>query len=265
MGLSRLFLADFVELERSGLLGSGRNVVEIGAQQLSDPFLCAADLLDIVYRPDGPWGASSRPILGAPKGDNRGLANSAPSSRQFWESLGFNYACIDFDGHRNSIALDLNHDAVPEPLRCNFDFVVNTGTTEHVANQENAFRVIHDLARVGAVMYHEVPVCMFGHGLINYSPKLFLQLFRQNLYEPLFIRTAALGTPAIPRYVRAMNRKWGRGHVFNFDGVKDILITAAFRKVHDRPFVTPLDLPRRLMMKLYARSWRTWKNMLPLR
>jgi len=142
---------------------------------------------------------------------------------------------------------------------------VNTGTTEHIANQENAFRVIHDFARVGAVMYHEVPVCMFGHGLINYSPKFFLQLFRQNLYEPLFIRTHAWESAAIPRYVRAMNRKWGRGQTFNFEGVKDITITAALRKVVDRPFVTPLDLPRRFMVKEYVRSWRSWKHLLPLR
>ena len=265
MALGRLFLKDFVEIARSGLISSGQSIVEIGAQQLSDSFLDAGDLLDALYGTDGPGAGRNRPVLGAAKGDHRGLANSAPASRTFWESLGYDYACVDFDGHRHSVALDLNRDAVPDRLRGKFDLVVNTGTTEHIANQDNAFRAIHDFARVGGVMYHEVPVCMFGHGLVNYSPKFFLQLFRQNLYEPLFIRTHAWESTAIPRYVRAMNRKWGGGHVFNFDGVKDLTITAAFRKVHDRAFVTPLDLPRKFMIKEYARSWRTWKHLIPLR
>jgi hypothetical protein len=261
MGLDRKFLETFDELARADLVRPGQKVIEIGAQQLADPFLQAIDLLDDIYKLFG----QKRPHLGTPNDDVTGLANSAPSSRLFWESLGLSYTAIEFDGHRSSVSLDLNREIVSDELRGNFDLIVNGGTTEHVVNQENAFRVIHDLARIGAVMYHDVPVCLFGHGLINYSPKFFLQLFRQNDYEPIFIRVQAWNEAKIPRYVRAMNRKWGRGHAFNFDGVKDLTISAAFRKVRDQPFVTPLDLPRTLMMKQYIRSWRRWKHLLPLR
>src|SRR5258708_26212446 len=85
------------------------------------------------------------------------LPDDAPSSRVFWESLGFKYSALDFDGHRDSIAIDLNRDAVPRRLKGAFDLAVNTGTTEHVANQDNAFRVIHDLIRPGGVQVHELP------------------------------------------------------------------------------------------------------------
>jgi hypothetical protein len=79
------------------------------------------------------------------------------------------------------------------------------------------------------------------------------------------MRVQAWNETKIPRYTQAMNRKWGHGHSFNFDGVRDITISAAFRKMRDDPFITPLDLPRMLMFKQYARSWKTWKHLLPLR
>ena len=261
MGLDRKFLESLHEFARAGFVQPGHKVIEIGAQQLAVPFLQSVDLLDVIFKLFG----QIRPELGVPKGSAISLASNAPSSRLFWESLGLSYSAIDYDGHRNSISLDLNCETVPDDLRGKFDLVVNGGTTEHVVNQDHAFRVIHDLARVGAVMYHDVPVCMFGHGLINYSPKFFLQLFRLNDYHPLFIRVQAWSETKIPRYVRAMNRKWGRGNSFDFEGVKDLTITAAFRKLREQPFVTPLDLPRTLMMKEYVRSWRRWKHLLPLR
>jgi SAM-dependent methyltransferase len=260
MGLDRKFLEALCEFGRSGLVKSGQRVIEIGAQQLADPFLEARELIENAYRI---FGAEPQE-LGTPKG-NSNLAYTAPSSRKFWESIGFTYAAIEFDGHRNSISLDLNREAVTQELSGKFDIVVNGGTTEHVVNQDNAFRVIHDLTKAGGVMYHDVPVCLFGHGLINYSPKFFLQLFRMNDYEPLFIRVQAWQHAEIPRYVQAMNRKWGDGNVFSFDGVKEMTISAAFRKTRDQPFATPLDLPRSLMMKQYLRSPRKWKHLLPLR
>ena len=80
--------------------------------------------------------------------------------------------------------LDLNNDRVPEKLLGAFDLVINAGTTEHLANQENAFRVIHDLTRRGGLMYHEVPggSCT-DHGFVAYQPKFFHRLMQQNDYQ----------------------------------------------------------------------------------
>jgi cyclopropane fatty-acyl-phospholipid synthase-like methyltransferase len=58
--------------------------------------------------------------------------------------------------------LDLNHDIVPEDWRSRFDLLINAGTTEHVVNHDNAFRVMHDLVKVGGFMIHEVPVAGFA-------------------------------------------------------------------------------------------------------
>ena len=105
------------------------------------------------------------------------------------------YATIDLDTrHRRSIPLDLNTDQVPQPLRRQFDLVINTGTTEHVANQAQAFRIIHDLTRKGGVMFHEVPAGSWNHGLVNYTPKFFLLLHKQNDYQQVYMRERRTAT-----------------------------------------------------------------------
>jgi SAM-dependent methyltransferase len=176
-----------------------------------------------------------RSTLGSASGED--FSKSAPASRAFWISIGFTYSTIDFDGHRESTAINLNQDRVPEKLFGQFDLVVNTGTTEHVANQDNAFRVIHDLTRLGGVMYHEVPAGSWNHGLINYSPKFFLLLHKQNDYEQLLMRER---TEA------------------------DMTIRAALRKRVDREFATPLDVPSELMPRKYKQPWRTIRRIAKL-
>lgn len=258
MGLGRAFLGDLLELKRSGALNEFTSVVEIGAQQLADSLLDADDHLEELHS----LFMVPRVDIGRPVGQAN-FTRRAPSAHTFWTSLGFSHAAIDYDGHRGSIPLDLNSDRVPDELRGSFDLVVNAGTSEHIVNQDNCFRVMHDLVRKGGVIYHEVPACLFGHGLINYSPKFFLQVLRQNDYDVLFIKTRA-SPGSIPKYVQAMNRKWGGGGRLSFD-VTDITITAAFKKLHQRDFCTPLDLPRRLMAKHYLRRLRTLKHLLPMR
>jgi Methyltransferase domain len=222
VGLGFGFLADLVTLKRSGVLEGRRRVMEIGSQQIADNMLEADELLEELY---GLFG-KPRIRLGDPSKDN--FTALAPPAEPFWTSLGFSYAAIDYNGHRNSTALDLNTDEVPRDLRGQFDLVINTGTTEHVANQGNAFRVIHDLSAVGGVMYHEVPAGSWDHGLINYGPKFFQYLQEQNSYEQVLYR--------------------GRRDV-------DMTIRSALRKRDNSDFVIPLDVPRELLpLKQRVRS-----------
>ena len=214
MGLGLGFLADLVTLKRSGALDGARRVVEIGSQQIADNMLEADELLIELY---GLFG-KPKAQLGSLSKDN--FTDLAPPAEPFWTSLGFSYAAIDYNGHRNSTALDLNADNVPGNLRGQFDLVINTGTTEHVANQGNAFRVIHDLSAVGGLMYHEVPAGSWDHGLINYGPKFFQFLQEQNDYEQVLYR----GRRDIDMTIRSALRKRGKGD-----------------------FVIPLDVPRELL------------------
>jgi Methyltransferase domain len=224
MGLRREFLEDLIALKRSAALDGARRVIEIGSQQLDDSFLASTDLLDQAGQIFG----GTKVDLGSPSGAD--FAASAPSSRPFWTSIGFEYATIDLDARHDAVQLDLNTDQVPEKLRQQFDLVVNTGTTEHVANQAQAFRIIHDLTRVGGVMFHEVPAGSWNHGLINYTPKFFLLLHKQNDYAQVYMRERT---------------------------DDDMFIRIALRKRINREFVTPLDVPPEVMPLKYRQPWRT--------
>src|SRR4051812_10448115 len=58
------------------------------------------------------------------------------------ERIGCEYAPDDiFEGYMTTL-FDLNRSAVPPIHRGYFDIVINCGTTEHVLNQLNSFRII---------------------------------------------------------------------------------------------------------------------------
>lgn len=242
MGLGCLFLAELLDLKRSGAL-NGRRVVEIGAQQLANSFLDDPRLPEVYAE------FAAKPItLGTSVDCGRVGAvdlqpKDAPSSERFWRSIGFDYAAVEYNGHRGVISLDLNRDAVPAEMRGQFDLVVNTGTTEHVANQENAFRVIHDLTAPKGIMIHEVPGGgMMSHGLFNYNLKFFHMLCKYNNYQVIKLATVPSGPVSVSPDVIGSNLRWGGGDLCAQITVYDFTLTAILRKT-DRDFMTPLDIP----------------------
>ena len=114
---------------------------------------------------------------------------------------------IDMSGTEAALRLDLN-----EPVGLSkmfdatdggnlFDITINTGTAEHVFNQAQLFRTIHDWTKPGGLMVHAAPVGAgwFDHGLYTYSPELFNLLAEANSYQFLAafyfdIDTAEIGT-----------------------------------------------------------------------
>jgi SAM-dependent methyltransferase len=110
------------------------------------------------------------------------------SARDWLEAQGFEYECIDIDGRHDAIVLDLNT-AVDPTLEFDdlleFDIVTNHGTSEHVFNQANVFKLMHDLTVVGGLMIHAVPTPNFGtgHGFYFYDETIFNDLAFANGYE----------------------------------------------------------------------------------
>jgi hypothetical protein len=247
MALSAPFLSEFIDLKRSGALDGAQRVVEIGAHQLTNCFLQAKRELEEIYALYG----ARQPFLGEPKwaGSLNGfelLHSDAPSSQSFWTSLGLSYAAVEYQGHRGAIALDLNRDSVPAELRGSFDFLVNAGTTEHIANQDNAFRAMHDLVAPGGLMWHGVPAGgNMTHGFFNYTLKFFWHLCRENEYQIVKLRILPFGGGPVHPDVVQSNARWGGRD--NYAAVPaevcDLFILAILRKPADRPFMTALDLP----------------------
>ena len=86
-------------------------------------------------------------------------------------------------GYRTEI-VDLNYSAAPPHLIDAFDVVLNFGTTEHLLNQYNAFKVMHDCTRVGGFIVHSLPgVGYSNHGYFTYTPRCFFDLAGHNEYE----------------------------------------------------------------------------------
>ena len=105
-------------------------------------------------------------------------------AKRMWELMGYDYMCVDTSNEAGALNLDLNFDEVPIERRGCSQLVMNMGTTEHVANQIKAFKIIHDLTAVDGLMYHNVPFQGYQtHGLVNYTPKFFWMLCRSNEYE----------------------------------------------------------------------------------
>jgi hypothetical protein len=173
-------------LKQQGHIRQGCSVIDLGRQQLSDSFLDCRTALETMQRLFGVARPCPLPPPSAPVIDEelKHLDSTAPAARDFWTWLGVEYSVIDIDGTSGTILLDLNYDNVPADAKGKYGLVMNFGTTEHVANQLNAFRVVHDLTAVGGVMFHNVPAQgMVNHGLVNYHPKFFWMLARSNGYK----------------------------------------------------------------------------------
>lgn len=236
-------------LRKKGHLKTPAAVMEIGAQQLSHTFLEGQSIIDETGKLFGVRKKFVMPDI-KPTHTVHGkldhLDINAPLARPFYEWLGFRYAAIDVDGSPGSIPLDLNHDAAPDSERGRYQLVTNFGTTEHVANQLNAFRVIHDLTAPGGIMFHKVPAQgMFNHGLFNYNPKFFWMLGRSNGYELLHMDF--VGDDAyynLPQNIAEMVAEFQpsiRQRKDNYRAI-DCNLVFVLQKRFELPFIAPLDL-----------------------
>lgn len=101
-----------------------------------------------------------------------------------YRAAGFDYVSLDIAEAPYVRHFDLNQDAVPPDLQARFDLVINSGTSEHVLNQLNALKTMHDLARPHGLIYSMFLVNGFGpHGLLRYCERFVDLLARTNNYE----------------------------------------------------------------------------------
>jgi hypothetical protein len=194
MGLGPVFLRDIIALKRRGLLEGCRRVVEIGAQQINDRLIASPELDEVVAL----FGGTKPPLT--PVGASLIMPNSPPG-RLLWSALGLQSKSIDVEG--GEICIDLNNGQVPYRYRGAFDLAINAGTTEHIANQGNAFAGIHGLVRTGGLMYHQVPATGYiDHGFFGYQPKFFHLLAKSNDYEIVHLALVTHGEFELPEYLR---------------------------------------------------------------
>jgi hypothetical protein len=242
MGLGDLQIIN--SLKTSGYIPELGAVVDIGAQQLNDSFLAArAEIEEIGELFGRATPAPSFARSADATGDN--ILHGAPLARDFWIWLGMEYASIDIDGTPGSIPLDLNFDEVPKDAKGRYNLVTNFGTTEHTANQLQAFKIIHDLAALDGLMLHNVPMAgMPGHGFISYNPRFFWSLAHANGYGIVFMTLSRNeGSQPLPSGIMADIAKHDPSLAERFADYRstECAIIVALQKKFDLTFVPLLD------------------------
>ena len=170
--------------------------------------------------------------------ETTGNGGPRASVAELFAPLGWEYQSIDLSG--GTLALDLNHAVIPPPLADHFDVVANYGTSEHVFNQSNCFKLVHDATRIGGTMIHFLPTAGYlYHCLYKYDPKFFLLLCQANDYEMLH---GGFGSDEGAERVDERHRSWA-----NFEHISEYLfhsfiIEFAFRKSRPVPFAMPYDV-----------------------
>jgi hypothetical protein len=159
------------------------------------------------------------------------------SARLLYEALGLKYHCVDVDGRVGSLVMDLNFDAIPDDHKGKYDLITNHGTSEHILNQYNVFKTMHDFARTGAIFVHAVPFTVhLEHGFFNYQPNFFDALARYNSYETLGIWIG-------PDWQLASFIPWDPTLLdyLVLSSKTTHLLVVAQRKMYDREFCVPFQ------------------------
>lgn len=177
MGISTAYLWYMAE---HGLLKPGAKVLDIGSSYLYN--LSSKDVTVFCARFER--NVSSRVA------DDLAERSTKRSGRQmlFLSELmllaGFNYESYDVCPGERTTVFDLNRQEIPEKDRGSFDLVLNFGTSEHIINQVNTFKVMHDALKVGGVLFHQSPsIGWVDHGYFAYHPRFFEDMRIANAYE----------------------------------------------------------------------------------
>ena len=157
-------------------------------------------------------------------------------SGSIFKLQGFQYLALDVYDSEISQKFDLNHDDVPDHLIGRANLVQNFGTTEHVLNQANCFKVIHDLTSAdGGLMWHSVPMSdYYGHGFFKYDLKLFVQLAKANHYHFASLTCSQSAS------TKEIDQQFFDAGMLEIDS-KITTIQCMLTRTDDAPFQCPLD------------------------
>jgi hypothetical protein len=226
MGLGPPVIELYRQLKLSGAFQDIEEVMELGSQDFWCPQVNLVKALCRAFGQDNP-----------PDELLRTNNVSQLPARKLYEALGLRYHCVDVDGRVGTLVLDLNFDSVPAEHICRYGLVTNHGTSEHLINQYNVFKIMHDFTKSGGIMIHAVPFTVhLEHGFFNYQPNFFECLARYNSYETLGIWVGpdwqlASFVPWDPMLLDFLTLSAKTTH----------LLVVAQRKMYETPFCPPFQ------------------------
>src|SRR5215471_1058804 len=239
MGLGPPEIELYRQLKLQGALEGITEVMELGSQDFWCP---QKNLVTALVK------AFGRTV------EDPALVNTSNTSqkpaRLLYEALGIKYGCVDVDGRVGSVVMDLNFDSVPDADKGQYGLVTNHGTSEHILNQYNVFKTMHEFARVGGVFIHAVPFTVhLEHGFFNYQPNFFDALARYNSYETLGIWVG-------PDWQLASFIPWDPALLdfLTLSSKTTHLLVVVQRKMYEQPFCVPFQEIYEDMIPEEARS-----------
>lgn len=173
-------------LERYGMLGAGRNLLDLGSSNLYGA--TKQEVVNFVRRHNRSpradleeWG--ERFAAGSQK-DASGSALNQSFVGEMLEEAGMGYDALDIaDGYKTTL-VDLNRNRLPTGMVNKYDTVINLGTSEHILDQMNVFTALHSATKVGGLIMNQVPsVGAVNHGYFCYTSRFFFDLAGYNGYE----------------------------------------------------------------------------------
>jgi SAM-dependent methyltransferase len=184
MALALPHIQLLVQLRVEGLIGrDSRRLLELGEQNWFgdvDP----REILAIMQALQAPPAA-----VATVRADIERLLTTQPPTWLFdlaklFYSVVFafeDYLALDRNGTGAARSADLNE---PVDLPGAFDVVTNLGTSEHVFNQYQFFKTMHEATRPGGLMIHSLPnQGGYDHGFYNYHPTFCFDLAAANGYD----------------------------------------------------------------------------------
>ncbi len=214
------------------------SVIEIGAQDLNESHI--SFVLDFPHEVP----RKTRELTIKEKEVSKSML-----PQDMYKRIGINrYASIDTNGHNNAHVFDMNKDlATDYGYHEKFDLVTNFGTTEHICNQAQIFKNMHDLCTINGLMIGIVPFQgALNHGFFNYQPLFFEHIALANDYDMNLYWTIAspqLYTQNVLPYNQELVkiiRESVKNKYFSYLPYEmEEELCYVFRKKFDQPYVQP--------------------------
>ena len=128
--------------------------------------------------------------------------NNIPAKKYYIEKKkALEHISIDWSGMYESLPIDLCL-PVPEEMLDRFHLITDFGTIEHVNNQYQAFKNVHDMCIKNGIMLHTIPTLNYWkfHCLYLYSKEFFFKLAELCRYKILDLKIKNCCDP--PRFKR---------------------------------------------------------------
>lgn len=183
--------SEIVQLHDLGILyKKGLRIIDIGSSNLQfievEPAIAFIQKFNQELSHDDLYVIVKRLEAGSGYSVESGGVNGAWVG-EFLELCGMKYKSLDISSMYNTEIFDLNFQTVNKHNKESADIVLNFGTTEHVFNQFNAFKTIHDLCAPGGFMVHSLPCSGYcDHGFFQYTGRFFYELAGINNYEIIY-------------------------------------------------------------------------------